>query len=98
MARVLVNCVPDDDPNADGVWLNRRVPAWVLAPGLRGRFNLLTEHCAPKGTHVVNYRGTRRGKRTYVDPLGGLHYAVHHRREMTRAQYANALVAIHAGL
>lgn len=31
MARVMVKCVPDDDPNADGFWLNRRVPAWVLA-------------------------------------------------------------------
>lgn len=34
MARVLVKCVPDADKNADGFWLNRRVPAWVLAPRL----------------------------------------------------------------
>lgn len=60
MARVMVKCVPDAEPDAEGTWLNRRVPAWVLVPGLYARFDLLTRHCAPEGTHVVQYRHTAR--------------------------------------
>lgn len=32
MARVMVKVVPDAALDADGTWMNRRVPAWVLEP------------------------------------------------------------------
>lgn len=66
MARVMVKVVPDAEPNADGTWMNRRVPAWVLdvdrAKDVRTYqvFSLLTRHCAPEGHHVVQYRHTCR--------------------------------------
>lgn len=71
MARVMVKVVPDAEPNADGTWMNRRVPAWVLdvdrVKDVRTFqvFSLLTKHCAPEGHHVVSYSPTgprRRGR------------------------------------
>ncbi len=59
MARAMLKCVPRSDPNAEGVWLNRKVPLHLLAIGkMPHRFNSLSLY-APKGMYVVAYIPTK---------------------------------------
>jgi len=55
MRRIRIKQVPDDKPNADGVWVERDVPNRTLFYG--GGQNIwgqLTKFCEP-GHHAVQY-------------------------------------------
>lgn len=56
---IRMKLVPDGEPNAEGFWLRRRVPSWIIEDRMTPTktYNLwaLLDRRAPKGFHCVQY-------------------------------------------